>query len=565
LVYLNGKRSVVLAIIKQADARVYDLKEALQNLNTAFKEDYPNLEFSTNQDQTTLLKLSIDNLKSSLWIGSVLAILIMFFFLKDVKSPLIIAISIPVSLIISLLLMYAFGLSINIISLSGLILGVGMMIDNAIIVIDNITQKLESGLNLLEACVEGTNEIITPLISSVLTTCSVFLPLLFLSGITGALFYDQALAVSIGLGSSLVVSIVLIPVIYKLLKNKSFRFEKWLKFNAKTQHIEHWYEKGYNYFFGKKWIVYSISIVSIIVAVVLFQIMNYTQLPEINQNEIIANIEWNENINIKENQTRIQYFLKDISGIEVQFSQTGEQQFLLQRENTKSFSEASVYIKAENSKTLDDIKTKLQSAISKIYPSCNLKFSAPKTIFEYIFGTNKSKLVANVTSKTALEVPSEEKLNEISKLLEKKTSSEVPLQQTASIQIIHENVLLYNVNYDALVNELKTAFNENFVDNLKTAQKFIPIKLNYETKSFENIISGLFVRNENDVNIPVKNLIKINNIQQYKTINANRNGEYLGYTINTGNNVDNDINTIKTFFKSSEHFNVNFSGSWLAL
>jgi len=565
LVYLNGNRAITLAIIKQADARVYELKEALEVLTTAFKDDYPDLEFSTNQDQTTLLKLSIDNLKSSLWIGSLLAVIIMFFFLKDVKSPLIIAISIPVSLIVSLLLMYVSGLSINIISLSGLILGVGMMIDNAIIVIDNITQKLETGLNLFDACVEGTNEIITPLLSSVLTTCSVFLPLLFLSGITGALFYDQALAVSIGLGSSLIVSIFLIPVIYKQLKNKSFRFEKWLKFNSKTQHIEDWYEKGYHFFFGRKWLVYGISIISIVIAVVLFQIMDYTQLPEINQNETIANIDWNENINVHENQNRIQDFLKDIPQIDLQFSQTGEQQFLLQRDNTKSFSEASVYIKANSANQLNDIKSKLFANIQNIYPESNLKFSTPKNIFEYIFGTDKSKLTAQVTSKASLEVPTESKLTEINSLLASKTSSDIPLQQTASIQIIHENVLLYNVSYDALINELKTAFNENFVDNLKTAQKFIPIKLNYETKTFENIIYGLFVRNENNVNIPVKNLIKVNNIQQYKTIQANRNGEYLGYAINTTANIEDDINNIKNTFKNSEDFNVNFSGSWLAL
>lgn len=565
LVYLNGKRAITLAIIKQADARVYDLKEAIEVLTTAFKNDYKNLEFSTNQDQTTLLKLSIDNLKSSLWIGSLLAVLIMFFFLKDVKSPLIIAISIPVSLIISLLLMYVFGLSINIISLSGLILGVGMMIDNAIIVIDNITQKLETGLNLFEACVEGTNEIITPLISSVLTTCSVFLPLLFLSGITGALFYDQALAVSIGLGSSLIVSIVLIPVIYKQLKNKTFRFEKWLKFNSKTQHIEDWYEKGYDFFFCRKWIVYGISILSIVIAVVLFQIMEYTQLPEINQNETIANIDWNENINVHENQNRIQGFLKDISDIDLQFSQAGGQQFLLQRDNTKSFSEASVYIKTSSAKQLDDIKSALQTTIQNVYPNSNLKFTAPKTIFEYIFGTDKSKLTAQVFSKTSLEVPSEDKLPNINSLLSSKTSSDIPLQQTASIQIIHENVLLYNVNYDKLINELKTAFNENFVDNLKTAQKFIPIKLNYETKNFEDIIYSLFVRNENNVNIPVKNLITINNIQQYKTINANRNGEYLGYNINVSDDIENDMNNIKNTFKTNEDFNVRFAGSWLAL
>ena len=126
LIYLNGKRAIVLSIIKQADARVYELKDALEKVTSSFNEDYPDLEFSTNQDQTKLLKLSIDNLKSSLWIGSLLAIMIMFFFLKDVKSPLIIAVSIAISLVISVLFMYLFGLSINIISLSGLILGVGI-------------------------------------------------------------------------------------------------------------------------------------------------------------------------------------------------------------------------------------------------------------------------------------------------------------------------------------------------------------------------------------------------------------------------------------------------------
>ena len=565
LVYNNGNRAIVLAIIKQADARVYDLKEALEQLTLSFQGDYSNLEFSTNQDQTQLLKLSIDNLKSSLWIGGILAVLIMFFFLKDIKSPLIIAISIPVSLIVSLFLMYMVGLSINIISLSGLILGVGMMIDNAIIVIDNMTQKLESGLNLFDACVEGTNEIISPLISSVLTTCSVFLPLLFLSGITGAMFYDQAIAVSIGLGSSLVVSIVLIPVIYKQLKNRNFKFESWLQFNAKTQHIENWYEKGYHFFFAKKWLIYGVSLVGILIAVVLFQTMEYSQLPEINQNETIVTVDWNENSNVAENQNRIQSVLKDIPNIDQQFSQIGEQQFLLQRENTKSFSEASIYLKSGSISELEYIKAEILEKTHKVYPKSNISFEAPKTFFQYIFGTNKSKLIAQVYSKSSLEVPTEDNLVNVANLLANKTVSEIPLKQTLSIQVIHENVLLYDVNYEDLVNELKTAFNQNFIDHLKTSQKFIPIKLNYDATAFENVINQLFVKNKNEAYIPVKKLIKVNSIQQYKTITANRSGEYLGFDIDTENNIETEIATIQNTFKMNKDFNVRFSGSWLEL
>ncbi len=567
LVYHNNKRAITLAIIKQADARVYELKDALDELTQSFVRDYPELEFNVVQDQTKLLKLSIDNLKSSLYIGSLLAILIMFFFLKDIKSPLIIAISIPVSLILSLLLMYLFGLSINIISLSGLILGVGMMIDNAIIVIDNITQKLESGLSLFEACAQGTNEIITPLISSVLTTCSVFLPLLFLSGITGALFYDQALAVSIGLGASLVVSVILIPVIYKQLKHKNFKFEKWFKVNAKTQHIEHWYEKGYHFLFRRKWIIYGISIAGIITAIFLFKIMPYSLLPNTNQNEIIARIDWNQNITVNENQQRINTVLASIDNIDIQFSQTGEQQFLLQRENTKSFSEASVYITSNSEENILRIQKQIQLQLTQKYPRANFSFEAPKTIFEYLFSSDKSDLIAQVHSRNTTELPTESALKTIKPLLPQDVA-DIPLKQTAAIEILHENVLLYDVAYDNLINELKTAFNQNFVSDLKTAQRFIPIKLNYETKVFEKIIETLFVSNtktnEEAALIPVKNLIKINNIEQYKFIKANRSGEYLGYDIQT-NTIASSIASISSKFKTNPDLNVRFAGNWLSL
>ncbi|AUC15220.1 hypothetical protein BTO06_08750 [Tenacibaculum sp. SZ-18] len=562
LVYVNGKRSIVLAIIKQADARVYELKEALEKVTESFKIDYPNLEFTTNQDQTKLLKLSIDNLKSSLWIGSFLAIIIMFFFLKDLKSPLIIAISIPISLVVSVLFMYFFGLSINIISLSGLILGVGMMIDNAIIVIDNITQKLEEGNDLLNACIKGTNEIITPLISSVLTTCSVFLPLLFLSGITGALFYDQALAVGIGLFSSLLVSILLIPVIYKQLKNKEFSLEKKLEFNLRTQNVENWYEKGYHFFFRNKGIVYGVALLFTGIAIVLFSIMPYTQLPKINQNEAILTIDWNENITVQENQKRINAILNKEKTIQTRFSQIGEQQFLLQQENTKSFSEGVIYIKTKTVNELEELRKSITKSLVKNFSKASYSFDEPKSIFQYLFGGEKSNLIAQVSSKSSLELPSEEKLPKINSLLQGFSSEEIPLKQTVFIEILHEQVLLYDVSYDDLLNELKATFNQNFVDNLKTAQKFIPIMLNYESKEFESMISGLFVKNKNKELISVRNLVKTFPAEQYKTITSNRNGEYLAFNVSDNLEAEKSIKSLQKSFTSNNELNLRFSGNY---
>lgn len=566
LTYLNGERALVLSIIKKANAQVSSLKKTLEELTQSFRNDYPAIGFSVNQDQTKLLKLSLDNLKYSLLLGSFLAVLIMFLFLKELKSPLIIAVSIPVSLVISILFLYLFGLSINIISLSGLILGVGMMIDNSIIVIDNISQKMNDGNSLAQACVKGTNEIISPLISSVLTTCSVFLPLLFLSGITGTLFYDQAIAVSVGLGSSLLVSIIIVPVLYKILNERKSKLNRWLKGGIKINSIDNWYTSGYEYFFKKRWIVYVISIVSVLLAIVLFNTMSYTQLPQINQDETILNIEWNENINVFENQRRIESITEDVPSIETKFSQVGEQQFLLQRENNKSFSEAEVYLKVSSVKELLSMKNKVLESLEKTFPTADYTFSPPKNIFEYLFGNDEAELIAEVYSTNSREAPSETELPSINSLLSDKTVSNIPVKETAFIEVLHENLMLYDVPHNSLINELKTAFNQNFVDNLKMAEQYIPIKLSYDFVSLDSGIKEIFVKNKEGVLIPVVSLIKIHQAQQFKSITSNKKGEYLGYDIVVeDDDIEEQMADIQNKFTDLNDVNVRFAGSWLNL
>lgn len=564
LAYYNGKRAIVLAVIKQSDAQVYHLKESLSNLALSFKNDYKNIVFHILQDQSQLLKLSIDNLKQSLLLGSFLAIIIMFFFLKDLQSPLLIAFSIPVSLVMSLLFMYLFGLSINIISLSGLILGVGMMIDNSIIVIDNINQKLESGYNLIDACGEGTEELITPLLSSVLTTVSVFFPLVFLSGISGALFYDQALAVAIGLFASLIVSILLIPVLFKLIKNKMFFQIKWLRPQNKNLAIEDWYESGYRLFFKKKGLLFLIVGCFLAIGIILFLKMPYGKLPEFKQTESMLTLDWNENINVRENQKRVDDLLKNIGQVEVYLSQTGEQQYLLNKENSKSFSEAEVYVKTDTPENLQILLAHLTNQLKK-YPQAVFQFNPPKNILEYIFGNDKNQLTAKVFSKTNREVPPENSLPEIESVLGFPVQDLIPVEKTAYIEVIHENVLLYDIDYNQLMGELKSAFNQNMVDNLKTAQKFIPIKIYYGQDEVEQILNKLFVKNKADQLIPMRSLVRIYNAQKYKSIFADRNGEYLGINLIADKNENAIIQSTADKIRATSDFNVRFSGNYFDL
>ena len=130
-----------LAVVKQADARMSKLKDELDKQLRQFRYDYPDVEFTVTRDQTELLDYSISNLINNIITGALLACVIIFFFMRDMKSPMLVILTIPVTLIISILVFYLLHISINIISLSGLVLGIGMMVDNSIIVIDNITAR----------------------------------------------------------------------------------------------------------------------------------------------------------------------------------------------------------------------------------------------------------------------------------------------------------------------------------------------------------------------------------------------------------------------------------------
>ena len=195
----NGKRAVTLAIIKQADENMDAMKVSVSETMDYFKKLYPNIDFSISRNQTELLDYTISNLQDNLTLGFLFICIVAVLFLGDLKSPFIIGISMVASIVICFLFFYLFEMSLNIISLSGLILALGMMIDNSIIVTENISQYRERGYSIRRAAIAGTSEVITPMLSSSLTTVAVFVPLIFMSGIAGALFYDQAFSVTVGL------------------------------------------------------------------------------------------------------------------------------------------------------------------------------------------------------------------------------------------------------------------------------------------------------------------------------------------------------------------------------
>jgi len=217
----DGKEAVELAMYKEGNANVVQVARAVRNRIGNVKKELPEgIELTTGVDQSRFIQASVDEVLNNALLGGLIAILVLLLFLKDLRSTIIIGVSIPVSIVATFFLMYRTGTSLNIMSLGGLALGVGMLVDNAIVVLEAIFKKREEGASPLAAAHAGASEVGMAVVASTLTTVAVFLPVVFLEGIAAQLFRDQALTVSFSLIASLAVSLTLIPMMAALMAKK---------------------------------------------------------------------------------------------------------------------------------------------------------------------------------------------------------------------------------------------------------------------------------------------------------------------------------------------------------
>ncbi len=390
-IHSGQKRAVSMAVIKQADARMQDLKKTLDSLLDHFRADYPHLEFHVYRDQTTLLDYTMENLKQTLLVGALLAFLVMFAFLRDPRAPWLIIFSVPAALIVSMLFFYLAGISLNVVSVSGLILCIGMMIDNAIIVIDNISRHRGQGKDLHVACVEGTEEVFRPLLSSVLTTCSVFIPLIFLGGLAGALFFDQAMAVSIGLLVSLAIAMTLIPVYYHMLYKKSERPSgKWA---ARDWGDHRLYARGFR--FAMKNQVYVWILVGLLAAgmPLLMTMMDKQRMPSMQRDASLLWIDWNEHIHVEENSLRNQRIAETV-GDHLIYSaiQSGRQQFMLNQIHNNQQQQSLLFLQADSPEAMDKMEKQILRLMAEHYPLASFHFREEGNLFDHLFADNQPPL-----------------------------------------------------------------------------------------------------------------------------------------------------------------------------
>ena len=570
----NGKRAVTLAVIKQADENMEDMKLAINSTMDYFKKVYPDIDFSISRNQTELLDYTISNLQQNLSLGFLFICIVAVLFLGDIKSPFIIGLSMVVSIVICFLFFYLFKMSLNIISLSGLILALGMMIDSSIIVTENISQYRERGYSLRRACVTGTSEVITPMLSSSLTTIAVFVPLIFMSGIAGALFYDQAFSVTVGLLVSYFTGIMLLPVLYMLVYRTGLRGRSWfsrIRINnpLKEHTLDRFYDAGIDWVFSHKTVSSVFCVVSIPLCVFLFYSVGKERMPQIDQNELIVHVEWNENIHVDENRHRVNVLFGQLLD---KTAAIGQQDYLLNREQALSSSEAELYFKTSSPDGIAPLQKQAGEWLTREYPLATVSFSPPETVFEKLFVTGEADVVAGLYARNKEKAPAAEELRGLEQQFAELTGTApvgIAFENQLDISILQEKLLLYDVSYDELYRTLRTAFKENSVAMLHSYQQYLPISIVGEDRTVNEVLQQTLIQTRPDSKgeveyIPLRELVKVRPAEDLKTITAGRNGEYIPFRFYEVDDAPELMEKVKREADATGDWDTAFSGSFFS-
>lgn len=572
LVRSSGERAVTMAVIKQFDAQMSALRRHLAEQMRQFEKDYPELILSVTRNQTELLDYSIANLRTNILVGALLAVLVLLLFMREWRSPLLVALTIPVSLIASLLLLYLLGVGINIISLSGLILGIGMMVDNAIIVIDNNTQCRQRGVPLKEAAVGATKEVVAPMLSSVLTTCSVFVPLIFLSGVAGALFYDQAMAVVVTLLTSLTAAVFVLPVYYVLL-NRKRPVEAASSGRRPRLDYVRWYESALRWVLRHQRASWAIFLGMMAAAVLLAAVLDKRTFPPLTHDDALLDIAWNVPLSLAENDARCTALLGGLpdelsEGLAEWSLLAGRQDFILGHSGESTSDGARLYFKASSPKMRQKLEEAFAQHLSRAWPGASFVFSETANPFNLVFTSDSHPLVAQLRSSDGL-VPDPDWLNaligRIRTHLPDLRLEPVTWQEQIVLVADPEKMALYGIEYSSVYAALSRATHERTLMSIRSGSTSVPVIVTGGEAGGSRTadLLALQVRGREDVSVPLSYILQEHRSRDLASVISGREGSYYPLGIDAeGRDIPGIIRTIDHIVRDSNGFEVSYAGGW---
>lgn len=295
--YLNGLPGVVLSISKQSTANTVNVSKAVMRELASIIRDYPELELEVIMDPADYITSSINSVASSAVSGIALAVIVLFIFLRNVRTTLVVGSAIPLSILVTFAFMYFAGMTLNLMSLGGLTLGVGMLVDNSIVVLESIFRRMEEGESKSRAAINGAKEVAMSIVSSTLTTVAVFLPVAWMGGMIAQVFNDLALSISFALTASLLVALTFVPLTCSLFLSPSTPSKSELFIAKGTRAVLNLLGKGLDkldksyrvalrWATGHRWIVMLLSVVIFVSSLLTAASVGMELMPSSDQSEV---------------------------------------------------------------------------------------------------------------------------------------------------------------------------------------------------------------------------------------------------------------------------------------
>jgi len=560
----QGREGLVITVHKQHEAKMPELMPEIQKAVAQFGQDYPQFMFATTQDQSQLLTVSIENLSQAVVLGGAIAFAVLFLFMRGWREPLLMGIVLPLSLLLAFSAFRLFGLSLNIISISGLALGLGMLVDNSIVVMESILMKRKQGLPVLDSCVAGTGEVVAPLLSSALTNLAVFVPLIFLSGLTGALFFDQAMSVVAILTVSLFCTFLIVPLVYLLLFRhragipaEDSVFFLWLKRR---------YERGFDWVWNNPGKSLTAMVLFIPLGVAIGWYLPKQAFPALEKTESFVVIDWNEPIGVPGNRDRVLALLRHLGGtVQVSEADIGQQQYLL-GEEIFSGRQAVVYLHSGSAAKKNEAEQRLRSFFAARYPGARFEMRDAPNAFEQLFDSRQPQLEARLRTRSAQSTLTPEQGTTLLEKLDPEISFRpgrgFEQQTVIFLRVDFNRADQLGIAHQTLLDQLKHRFGNPAITTLSAIGTEVPVVAIGPADDFFTLLQTLAVPSQTGVWYPVRELVTARMENGYRYITADAGGIYQSIEFSSSAGSA-DVMKAVSEIADSNRLLVSWHGEWL--
>ncbi|MEK4030389.1 efflux RND transporter permease subunit [Pseudobacillus sp. FSL P4-0506] len=498
----NKHPAVLLSVLQQADANTAEVSKQFQEkLDQLMGEKrYESIKADILFDQGDYVRLAIGNIGSSLLLGGVLAMLVLFAFLRNVKSPLIIGVAIPYSVIVTFVLMYFADFNLNIMTLGALALGIGMLVDNAIVVIENIYRHLSMGKDSRQAARDGAKEVGAAITASTLTTVAVFLPVVFISGILGQIFKEFALTISFSLAASLIVALTVIP----MMASRWLKLPESQKNIKKEPKIAERYESAIRWSLRHRLLVILISLVMLVVGGWGLTTVGSQFLPATDEGFFNIRMEVEQGTSLQETNKVVEAIEKELGkekDVDVYVSLVGSTQEDSFR-GTGSSNKAELYVKLKPLEKrersvfafVDDVKPDVEKAARLVNRTAEVTFemqsasgSSPQTLTFNVRDMNPERLdhtvkkvekaVASINDITEVSTNREETVKEIQIKIKRDQALAAGLAPAQIASIVNDATrgvtATQIINKNSAVQTVVVRYNEQVTKNVDKLKKLL--------------------------------------------------------------------------------------------